>query len=171
MHRSRSHDAVIRVFDVAGNVIETHEQKGEFKEPGVFAMSRHDDIELIRSHRVVAWDDITLERSKQMPKYLFQGSYTEQGLKGVLQEGGSKRREAAEQLAKGMGGRLEAYYYAFGNNDFVIITDLPSKVDAAALSLAVNASGAVESRATVLITPEEVDQATKKTVNYHPPGK
>src|SRR5215471_18759530 len=129
------------------------------------------DSELIRRHRVVAWDDITLERSKQMPKYLFQGSYTEQGLKGVLQEGGSKRREAAEQLLKGMGGRLEAYYYAFGNNDFVIIADLPSNVDAAALSLAVNASGAVESRATVLITPEEVDQATKKTVKYRPPGK
>src|SRR5215475_214261 len=89
-----------------------------------------------------------------MPKYLFQGSYTEQGLKGVLQEGGSKRREAAEQLLKGMGGRLEAYYYAFGSDDFVIIVDLPSNVDAAALSLAVNASGAVESRATVLITPD-----------------
>ena len=106
-----------------------------------------------------------------MPKYLFQGSYTEQGLKGVLQEGGSKRREAAEQLLKEMGGRLEAYYYAFGGNDFVIIADLPSNVDAAALSLAVNASGAVESRATVLITPEEIDQATKKTVKYRPPGK
>jgi uncharacterized protein with GYD domain len=131
-----------------------------------------DDIELIgaASRRSVG-PIITLERSKQMPKYLFQGSYTEQGLKGVLQEGGSKRREAAEQLIKGMGGRLEAYYYAFGSNDFVIIADLPSNVDAAALSLAVNASGAVESRATVLITPEEIDQATKKTVKYRPPGK
>src|SRR5215470_17411292 len=131
-----------------------------------------DDSELIgaASRRSVG-PIITLERSKQMPKYLFQGSYTEQGLKGVLHEGGSKRREAAEQLVKGMGGRLEAYYYAFGSNDFVIIVDLPSNVDAAAVSLAVNASGAVESRATVLITPEEVDQATKKTVKYRPPGK
>jgi uncharacterized protein with GYD domain len=103
-----------------------------------------------------------------MPKYLFQGSYTEQGLKGVLQEGGSKRREAAEQLLKGMGGQLEAYYYAFGSNDFVIIADLPSNVDAAALSLAVNASGAVASRATVLITPEEVDEATTKTHRHFP---
>jgi uncharacterized protein with GYD domain len=130
------------------------------------------DIELIgAASRRSMGPIITLERSKQMPKYLFQGSYTEQGLKGVLQEGGSKRREAAEQLIKGMGGRLEAYYYAFGGNDFVIIADLPSNVDAAALSLAVNASGAVESRATVLITPEEIDQATKKTVKYRPPGK
>src|SRR5215469_12262103 len=136
-------------------------------------MSRHDDIELIRPHRVVAWEDVTLERSEQMPKYLIHGSYSEQGLKGLLQEGGSKRREAAEQLLREMGGRLEAYYYAFGSDDFVCIVDLPSNVDAAALSLAVNASGAVQSRITVMITPEEVDQATKKTktVKYRPPGK
>ena len=106
-----------------------------------------------------------------MPKYLIQGSYSDQGLKGLLQEGGSKRREAVEQLTKGMGGRLEAFYYAFGNDDFVIIVDLPSNVDASALSLAANASGAVESRITVLITPEEVDHATKKTVKFRPPGK
>ena len=108
-----------------------------------------------------------------MPKYLIQGSYSQQGLKGVLKEGGSKRRAAAEQSIKGTGGRLEAYYYAFGTDDFVIIADLPSNVDAAALSLAVNASGAVQSRITVLITPEEADQATKKvkTVKYRPPGK
>jgi len=115
--------------------------------------------------------NITLERSTQMPKYLIQGSYSDQGLKGLLQEGGSKRREAVEQLTKGMGGRLEAFYYAFGNDDFVIIVDLPGNVDASALSLAANASGAVESRMTVLITPEEVDQATKKTVKFRPPGK
>lgn len=106
-----------------------------------------------------------------MPKYLIQGSYSDQGLKGLLQEGGSKRREAVEQLTQGMGGRLEAFYYAFGNDDFVIIVDLPSNVDATALSLAANASGAVESGITVLITPEEVDQATKKTVKFRPPGK
>ena len=106
-----------------------------------------------------------------MPKYLIQGSYSGQGLKGLLGEGGSKRREAAEQATKGVGGRLEAFYYAFGNDDFVIIADLPSNVDASALSLTVNASGAVKSRMTVLITPEEVDQATKKTVKFRPPGK
>ena len=108
-----------------------------------------------------------------MPKYLIQGSYSQQGLKGVLTEGGSKRREAAEQIIKGTGGRLEAYYYAFGSDDFVIIAELPSNVDAAALSMAVNASGAVHSRITVLITPEEADQATQKmkTVKYRAPGE
>jgi len=108
-----------------------------------------------------------------MPKYLIQGSYSLQGVKGMLKEGGSKRREAAEQLIKRMGGRLEAYYYAFGSDDVVIIAELPSNVDASALSLSVIASGAVHSRITVLITPEEADQATKKvkTVKYRPPAE
>ena len=106
-----------------------------------------------------------------MPKYLIQGSYSEQGLKGLLGEGGSKRREAAEQSIKGLGGRLEAFYYAFGKHDFVIIADMPSNVDASALSLTANATAAVKSRMTVLITPEEVDQATKRTVKFRPPGK
>ena len=91
----------------------------------------------------------------------------------MLKEGGSKRREAAEQIIKGIGGRLEAYYYAFGSDDFVIIADLPSNVDAAALSFAVNSSGTVQSRMTVLLTPEEADKATKKmkTVKYRAPGE
>ena len=106
-----------------------------------------------------------------MPKYLFQGSYTEQGLKGLLKEGGSKRRETVVQLVKGMGGTLEVFYYAFGQDDFFIITDMPANVDSTAVSLAVNASGAVKARVTVLITPEEVDEAAKKTVDYRPPGQ
>src|SRR5262245_18846249 len=101
----------------------------------------HDDSELMRvaSSRSVKLV-LTLERIEQMPKYLIQGSYSQQGLNGMLKEGGSKRREAAEQIIKGTGGRLEAYYYAFGSDDFVIIAELPSNVDAAALSFAVNAS-------------------------------
>ena len=106
-----------------------------------------------------------------MPKYLIRGSYSDQGLKGLLEEGGAKRREAAEQSIKGLGGRLEAFYYAFGDDDFVLIVDLPNNVDASALSLTANASGTVKSRMTVLITPEEVDQATKKTVKFRPPGE
>lgn len=106
-----------------------------------------------------------------MPKYLIRGSYSGEGLKGLLAEGGSKRREAAEQSIRGLGGRLEAFYYAFGDDDFVIIADLPNNVDASALSLTANASGGVKSRITVLIAPEEVDQATKKSVTFRPPGK
>ena len=104
-----------------------------------------------------------------MPKYLCQGSYTEHGLKGLVKEGGSKRQTVVEQLVKEMGGKLEAFYFAFGGDDFVIILDLPSNVDMAAVSLAAQASGAVKSRITVLLLPEEIDQAAKRQVNFRPP--
>lgn len=105
-----------------------------------------------------------------MPKYLCQGSYTEQGLKGLLKDGGSKRREAVEQLLRGLGGKLESFHFAFGSDDFHIIMDLPSNVDASAVGLVVQASGAVKSRITVLLTPEEVDKAVKKRVKFRAPG-
>src|SRR5262245_16228101 len=108
-------------------------------------------------------------KENPMPKYLCQGSYTEQGLKGLLKEGGSKRRAMVEQLVKEMGGKLEAYYFAFGSDDFHIILVRPSNVEMTAVALVANASGAVKSRITVLMTPEEVDSATKKQVNFRPP--
>ena len=104
-----------------------------------------------------------------MPKYLCQGSYTEHGLKGLVKEGGSKRQAIVEQLIKEMGGKLEAFYFAFGGDDFVIVLDLPSNVDMAAVALAAQASGAVKSRITVLLLPEEIDQATKRHVKFRPP--
>lgn len=105
-----------------------------------------------------------------MPKYLVQGSYTEQGVKGVVKEGGSKRREAVEQLVQRLGGQLESFYFAFGGDDFFVIVDLPSATDAMAVSLTINASGAVKAKTIVLISPDEVDAATKQTVMYRPPG-
>ena len=106
-----------------------------------------------------------------MPKYLFQGSYVGEGLNGLLKDGGSKRREAVEQMIKGLGGTLEAYYFAFGDFDVCAIADLPDNVSTLGLSLIVNTSGASKVKTIVLLTPEEVDQATKKTVDYHPPGR
>jgi len=106
-----------------------------------------------------------------MPKYLFQGTYMGEGLKGLLKEGGSKRRETVEQTLKAMGGTLEAFYYAFGEDDVLAIVDLPDNVSTTAFALIVNASGAVKVKTTVLLTPEEVDQATKKSVDYRPPGQ
>ncbi len=105
-----------------------------------------------------------------MAKYLLQASYTTDGLKGILKDGGSKRRAAAEETVKGLGGKVEAFYFAFGDADAFVIVDVPDNVSATAASLAVNASGAVRVKTTVLITPEEMDQATKKTVTYRPPG-
>ena len=106
-----------------------------------------------------------------MPKYLFRASYLGEGVKGLLSEGGSKRREAIEQAAKGMGGTVESFYYAFGEDDVVGVIDLPDNVSAAAFALMVSASGVVNLKTTVLITPEEIDQAAKKSVDYRPPGR
>jgi uncharacterized protein with GYD domain len=107
----------------------------------------------------------------QMPKYLFQATYIGEGLKGLLTEGGSKRRETVEQTLKGMGGTLEAFYYAFGEDDVFAIVDLPDNVSTAAFALTANRSGAVRVKTTVLLTPEEVDQVTKKSIDYRPPGQ
>jgi uncharacterized protein with GYD domain len=105
-----------------------------------------------------------------MPKFLVQGSYTDQGLKGLLKEGGSKRRAMVENLASEMGGKLEAFYFGFGSDDFVIILDLPSNMDMAATAVVVQASGMVKSRVTVLMTPEEVDQAVQRKVDFRAPA-
>ena len=106
-----------------------------------------------------------------MPKYLFRASYLGEGVKGLLSEGGSKRREAVEQAAKGMGGTVESFYYAFGEDDVVGVMDLPDNVSAAAFALMVSGSGVVKLKTTVLITPKEIDQAAKKSVDYRPPGQ
>ena len=106
-----------------------------------------------------------------MPKYLYQAGYTDEGLEGLLKEGGSKRKEAVEKAALSLGGTLEAFYYAFGDVDVFAIVDLPDNVSASTFSLLVTAGGGATVSTTVLITPEEVDQATKKTLDYRPPGK
>jgi uncharacterized protein with GYD domain len=105
-----------------------------------------------------------------MPKYLTVVSYTAEGAKGLLKEGGSARRAAVEKLMKSLGGRLEAFYFAFGENDAYIITEQPDQVTTAAVSLTVSATGTIRGKTIVLLTPEEIDQAAKKTVKFRPPG-
>ncbi len=105
-----------------------------------------------------------------MAKYLWQVSYTAEGLKGLLKEGGSSRVAAIQRLAESRGGKVEAFYFAFGDDDVYLIADLPSHVEAAAISLAVGASGAASVKTVVLLTAEEVDAATKANVGYRPPG-
>ncbi len=105
-----------------------------------------------------------------MPKYLYNFSYSTEGLKGLLKDGGSKRRAAAEQLAESVGAKVEAYYYTFGESDGILIVGAPDNVSAAAVSLVVNAAGAAHVKTSVILTPEEIDAATKKSVTYRPPG-
>jgi uncharacterized protein with GYD domain len=106
-----------------------------------------------------------------MPKYLCHANYVGDGVKGLLKEGGTSRYAAVEEMLKSLGGTLETFYYAFGETDAYVIVEVPDNVTAAALALAVNASGAATVKTTVLMTPEEVDQATKKTPSYRPPGQ
>jgi uncharacterized protein with GYD domain len=106
-----------------------------------------------------------------MPKYLLQVSYTADGARGVAKDGGSKRREVARTLIESVGGKLDAFYFAFGEVDVVAIADLPDNASAASASMAVAASGGASSRITPLLTPEEIDQAAKKSVRYTPPGR
>jgi uncharacterized protein with GYD domain len=112
----------------------------------------------------------TLE-SGPMTKYLFEAKYTADGMKGVMKEGGSKRREAADQVIKSAGGKLESFYYAFGDRDVLGIAEFPDHTSAAAASGTINASGTTTIKFTPLITVEEVDQATKKMTQYRAPGK
>jgi uncharacterized protein with GYD domain len=106
-----------------------------------------------------------------MPKYLIQANYVGEGIKGLLKEGGSSRRATIEKLLGSVGGRVEAFYYAFGDTDAFVTVDLPDNVTAAALSLTINATGAVTVKVTALLTPEEIDAAAKKTLAYRPPGQ
>ena len=106
-----------------------------------------------------------------MPKYLVTASYTAEGAKGLLKDGGSKRRQAIESAIKAVGGRVESFYFAFGEHDVYVIVDAPDNVAVAAMTVAVGAAGGATSRTTVLLTPEEIDQATKKRPNYTPPGQ
>ncbi len=106
-----------------------------------------------------------------MAKYLFQAKYTSEGAKGLMKEGGSKRREAAEQAIRSAGGKLESMYFAFGDADVVGIVDFPDHISAVAMSGTINGSGTTTIKLTPLITVDEVDKAARKMTRYRPPGK
>ncbi|HXB36731.1 MAG TPA: GYD domain-containing protein [Acidimicrobiales bacterium] len=105
-----------------------------------------------------------------MPKYLVEVKYTLDGMKGLKAQGGTARVAASKALIEEVGGSIESFYFAFGDRDAVIIADLPDNVASAALGLIVGASGGVNSAVTVLLTPEEIDEAAKKQAKYQPPG-
>ena len=106
-----------------------------------------------------------------MPKYLVEARYTSEGAKGLAREGASGRREAVVKTLESVGGKPDALYFALGEIDAFIVIDLPDNVSAAAISLAVNQSGAIATKTTVLLTTEEMDKAAKKAVDFRPPGK
>ena len=106
-----------------------------------------------------------------MPRYLYQVSYTQDGYKGLLKDGGTKRRQTVKALVESLGGKLELFEFAFGADDAVLVMELPDDVTASAIALAVNAAGGSTGKITVLVSPEDVDRARALRVPYTPPGK
>ena len=105
-----------------------------------------------------------------MAKFLLTANYTQTGMKGLLQEGGSKRREALRQTIEGVGGTLESIYYAVGDIDLYMIAELPDQETALAVSMIINSAGVLTLNVTELVEPESVDTASKKSVPYRVPG-
>jgi uncharacterized protein with GYD domain len=106
-----------------------------------------------------------------MAKYLIQSRYTHDGIKGLQKDKASGRRAVVAEAVEALGGKLEALYYAFGEDDAIVIMDMPDNVSASALSLAISSSGLVHTRTTPLLTVEEVDKALQKNVKFRAPGR
>ena len=106
-----------------------------------------------------------------MGKYLFRGQFTPDGLRGILKEGGSGRSKAVAALAESVGGTLESYYFAFGDDSYFVVCDLPNDEAAAAIGITVSASGAVSNSTVKLLTGEQIDAAVKRSPTYRAPGQ
>jgi uncharacterized protein with GYD domain len=105
-----------------------------------------------------------------MPKYMWKVSYSADGIRGLMQQGAADRAAQIAQLTASNGGALEGFYFAFGDTDAYVIADLPSDTTAAAISLAVTASGAAGIETVKLLTPTEMDEARGIQTGYVPPG-
>lgn len=106
-----------------------------------------------------------------MAKYLIKTTYKTKGTRGLMKEGGTGRRAAVKQAIEAAGGKLEAFYFAYGDVDAYVICDLPDATSAIALSLVVNGAGPVSISTVPLILPEEIDAASRKIVSYRAPGE
>lgn len=106
-----------------------------------------------------------------MPKYLIKARYTPEGLKGLQEDGGTRRKESVVSALNSVGGKLEAMYFAMGEDDAVMIVDVPDNAAMAAIGITVGASGAIRSETVVLLTPEEIDRAVKQKISFRPPGR
>ena len=105
-----------------------------------------------------------------MAKYLITASYTAEGMNGVISKGGTARRDAISKMVADLGGSVESFHFAFGDEDAYVIVDLPENVSAAAVGMAVGASGMASTKTVVLLTPAEIDRAAQNQANYPAPG-
>lgn len=105
-----------------------------------------------------------------MPHYMFRASYSREGIQGVMKEGAASRTEVVRKLAESLGGSMEVAYWAFGEDDFITIVELPDNAAAVAAATTVAASGVGDISTTVLLTAEDVDAARGRKATYRAPG-
>ena len=106
-----------------------------------------------------------------MTNYLVTASYSPEGVRGVLKNGGTARADAVSNAVQGLGGTMHSFHFAFGGDDAIVMVELPDNIAAAALGLAVSSTGLAAVKTTVLLSPAEIDEAAKRQVAYTPPGK
>lgn len=106
-----------------------------------------------------------------MPKFLLQSTYTADGLKGLINDGGTKRAEVVRKMIEDAGGRMESMHFAFAENDTYVLCELPDQKTAAGLAVAIGATGGLSVQVTPVLTPAEVDEATRTGATYTPPGQ
>jgi uncharacterized protein with GYD domain len=105
-----------------------------------------------------------------MPKFLIKASYTAAGLKGLQKDKASGREKAISAACAAVGGKLDALYYALGDDDVFAIVDVPSHAHVSSLCISVGASGMASTRTVPLLTVAEMDKALGESVSYRPPG-
>ena len=105
-----------------------------------------------------------------MGHYLFRASYSQEGLQGLLKEGAKSRVKVINDTVASVGGKVEAMYWSFGDEDVIVLAELPDNIAAAALSTRISATGTAGVATTVLLTASEVDKARKLKPTYRPPG-
>jgi uncharacterized protein with GYD domain len=105
-----------------------------------------------------------------MPHYLFRATYSQEGLRGLVQEGASSRTDVVRELIESLGGRMESCYWAFGADDIYIIAELPDNAAAVAAATTVGAAGTGSISTTVLLTATEIDESRGRLGAYRAPG-
>lgn len=105
-----------------------------------------------------------------MTKYLFQATYTADGIKGLEKDKPSGRKTALTKAIEAAGGKLEAFYFTLGDKDWILLADMPDNASAAAFSLAVSKSGLLHTTTTPLMSIEEAERALRTPIAFQPPG-
>lgn len=97
-----------------------------------------------------------------MPHFLIQASYTPEAV-AKLVANPQDRFDSIRGPVEKLGGRILHMYFAFGESDIILITEMPENVSAAALSLAASAGGSLRAcRTTPLMTNAEGIEAMRK---------